>query len=111
MIVHQATAFGVVNRIDPRRLGRDLAPTNRLRTEATDHLLSAGQAVGVQRFVAQSFAERDGFCRNDMHERSALHARKDGFIDGFGDISREMEPVFFDAFGDEFLARAALAGD
>ena len=29
--------------------------TNRLRTEGTDHLLSAGQAVGVQRFVAQSF--------------------------------------------------------
>ena len=29
--------------------------TNRLRTEGTDHLLSAGQAVGVERFVAQSF--------------------------------------------------------
>jgi nucleoside-diphosphate-sugar epimerase len=28
--------------------------TNRLRTEGTDHLLSAGQAVGVKRFVAQS---------------------------------------------------------
>jgi nucleoside-diphosphate-sugar epimerase len=54
VIVHQATAFGPVGRIDPRRLGRDLAPTNRLRTEGTDHLLSAGQAVGVRRFVAQS---------------------------------------------------------
>jgi len=29
--------------------------TNRLRTEATDHLLAAGRAVGVRRFVAQSF--------------------------------------------------------
>ena len=29
--------------------------TNRLRTEATDHLLAAGQAVGARRFVAQSF--------------------------------------------------------
>ena len=28
--------------------------TNRLRTEGTDHLLTAGQAVGVRRFVAQS---------------------------------------------------------
>ena len=28
--------------------------TNRLRTDGTDHLLSAGQAVGVRRFVAQS---------------------------------------------------------
>src|ERR687894_2805423 len=54
VIVHQATAFGAVGSIDPRHLGRDLAPTNRLRTEGTDHLLSAGQAVGVRRFVAQS---------------------------------------------------------
>jgi nucleoside-diphosphate-sugar epimerase len=30
--------------------------TNRLRTEATDHLLAAGRAVGVKRFVAQSYA-------------------------------------------------------
>jgi nucleoside-diphosphate-sugar epimerase len=29
--------------------------TNRLRTQGTDHLLSAAQAVGVRRFVAQSF--------------------------------------------------------
>src|SRR5262249_49612451 len=29
--------------------------TNRLRTEATDHLLAAGRAVGSRRFVAQSF--------------------------------------------------------
>jgi hypothetical protein len=28
--------------------------TNRMRIEGTDHLLSAGQAVGVRRFVAQS---------------------------------------------------------
>jgi nucleoside-diphosphate-sugar epimerase len=28
--------------------------TNRLRSEGTDHLLAAGQAVGVRRFVAQS---------------------------------------------------------
>jgi nucleoside-diphosphate-sugar epimerase len=29
--------------------------TNRLRTEATDHLLAAGRTVGARRFVAQSF--------------------------------------------------------
>ena len=29
-----------------RHFDRDFAPTNRLRTEGTDHLLSAGQAVG-----------------------------------------------------------------
>jgi nucleoside-diphosphate-sugar epimerase len=53
VIVHQLTAIGGV---DLRHLDRDFAPTNRLRTEGTDHLLSAGQAVGVRRFVAQGIA-------------------------------------------------------
>jgi nucleoside-diphosphate-sugar epimerase len=39
-----------------RHFDRGFALTNRLRTERTDHLLSAGQAVGVRRFVAQSVA-------------------------------------------------------
>jgi nucleoside-diphosphate-sugar epimerase len=53
VIVHQLTAIGAV---DPRHFDRDFALTSRLRTEGTDHLLSAGQAVGVRRFVAQSNA-------------------------------------------------------
>jgi nucleoside-diphosphate-sugar epimerase len=51
VIVHQLTAIGAV---DPRHFDRDFAPTNRLRTEGTDHLLSAGHTVRVRRFVAQS---------------------------------------------------------
>jgi nucleoside-diphosphate-sugar epimerase len=51
VIVHQLTA---IPDIDMRHFDRDFALTNRLRTEGTDHLLSAGQAVGVRRFVAQS---------------------------------------------------------
>jgi nucleoside-diphosphate-sugar epimerase len=50
VIVHQLTAIGAVN---TRHFDRDFALTNRLRTEGTDHLLSAGHAVGVRRFVAQ----------------------------------------------------------
>jgi nucleoside-diphosphate-sugar epimerase len=50
VIVHELTAIGAV---DTRHFDRDFALTNRLRTEGTDHLLSAGQAVGVRRFVAQ----------------------------------------------------------
>jgi nucleoside-diphosphate-sugar epimerase len=42
VIVHQLTALAGVERYTER----DAAPTNRLRTEATDYLLSAGQAVG-----------------------------------------------------------------
>jgi nucleoside-diphosphate-sugar epimerase len=51
VIVHQLTAIGSV---DLRHFDRSFALTNRLRTEGTDHLLSAGRAVGVRRFVAQS---------------------------------------------------------
>jgi nucleoside-diphosphate-sugar epimerase len=53
VIVHQLTAIGEV--LDMRHFDRDFALTNRLRTEGTDHLLSAGHAVGVKRFVAQSY--------------------------------------------------------
>jgi nucleoside-diphosphate-sugar epimerase len=53
VIVHQLTAISAFN---PRHMERDFATTNRLRTEGTDHLLAAGRAVGVKRFVTQSFA-------------------------------------------------------
>jgi nucleoside-diphosphate-sugar epimerase len=52
VIVHQLTA--IPDMLDMRHFDRDFALTNRLRTEGTDYLLSAAQAVGVQRFVAQS---------------------------------------------------------
>ena len=51
-VVHQLTAIGAM---DLRHFDRAFATTNRLRTEGTDHLLSAAQAAGVKRFVAQSF--------------------------------------------------------
>jgi nucleoside-diphosphate-sugar epimerase len=54
VIVHELTALS--GSIDLRHFDRSFGPTNRLRTEATDHLLSAGRAVGVTRFVAQSYA-------------------------------------------------------
>jgi 2-alkyl-3-oxoalkanoate reductase len=58
VIVHQLTALsGPVSMRDARRPDRSFAATmtNRLRREATDHLLAAGRAVGARRFVAQSF--------------------------------------------------------
>jgi nucleoside-diphosphate-sugar epimerase len=54
VIVHQLTALS--SSIDMRHFDRDFELTNRLRTEGTDHLLAAGRAIGVKRFVAQSFA-------------------------------------------------------
>jgi len=54
VIVHQMTALS--GDFDMRHIDRFFAVTNQLRTEGTDHLLAAGRAVGVKRFVAQSYA-------------------------------------------------------
>ncbi len=54
VIVHQLTALDGMD-FDPRKFETLFAQTNRLRTEGTDHLLAAGRAVGVRRFVAQSY--------------------------------------------------------
>jgi nucleoside-diphosphate-sugar epimerase len=58
VIVHELTAIsGKMSIRDARHPDRSTQTrvTNRLRTEATDHLLAAGRAVGARRFVAQSF--------------------------------------------------------
>ena len=58
VIVHELTALsGPMSMRDARHPDRPPAAimTNRLRTEATDHLLAAGRAVGARRVVAQSF--------------------------------------------------------
>jgi nucleoside-diphosphate-sugar epimerase len=60
VIVHELTAIGALNM---RHFDRGFALTNRLRTEGTDHLLSAGQAVGVRRFVAQGVAAYGAYAR------------------------------------------------
>jgi len=60
VIVHQLTAIAAV---DTRHFDRDFALTNRLRTEGTDYLLSAGQNVGVRRFVAQAVAGYGAYVR------------------------------------------------
>ena len=59
VIVHQLTALAGVERYTER----DAAPTNALRTEGTEYLLSAGQAVGVRRFVAQGVAAFGAYAR------------------------------------------------
>ncbi|MEA2212343.1 MAG: hypothetical protein QOF83_2291 [Solirubrobacteraceae bacterium] len=60
VIVHELTAIGP---IDMHHFDRDFALTNRLRTEGTDHLLSAGQAIGVRRFVAQGIGSYGAYAR------------------------------------------------
>ena len=53
-IVHQMTALA--GKTDFRHFDEWFAVTNRLRTEGLRHLLAAGQATGVDLFVAQSYA-------------------------------------------------------
>jgi 2-alkyl-3-oxoalkanoate reductase len=53
-VIHQLTA--IPPRLDPRRIERDFALTDRLRSEGTRNLLAAAQAVGVERILAQSVA-------------------------------------------------------
>jgi nucleoside-diphosphate-sugar epimerase len=53
-IVHQMTALS--GDLDFRNPDKWFAVTNRLRTEGTEHLLAAAEAVGARRFVAQSYA-------------------------------------------------------
>ena len=60
VIVHELTALSGVQRYSERAA----AQTNRLRTEGTDHLLSAGQAVGVRRFVAQGVSGYGAYARS-----------------------------------------------
>ena len=80
VIVHQLTAIGEV---DLRHFDRDFALTNRLRTEGTDHLLSAAHAVGVRRFVAQSngaapYARTGGAVKAEEDPLDPAPARKMG---------------------------------
>jgi 2-alkyl-3-oxoalkanoate reductase len=64
VIVHQLTALkGEPGLRDMRNPGRLAAMTNRLRTEGTDHLLAAGRAVGVRRFIAQSIVAIGTYAR------------------------------------------------
>jgi nucleoside-diphosphate-sugar epimerase len=52
VVIHQATSIASFS---PKKLDRDFAVTNRLRTEGTDNLLAAARACGARRLIAQSY--------------------------------------------------------
>jgi nucleoside-diphosphate-sugar epimerase len=62
VIVHQMTAISMTHagKPDIKHPDRWFAKTNRLRSEGTDHLLAAAEAVGVPHFVAQGYASWNG---------------------------------------------------
>ncbi|MGP3969947.1 NAD-dependent epimerase/dehydratase family protein [Streptomyces sp. 6N223] len=61
-IVNQMTALSTTHAGKPnlRKADRFFAPTNRLRSEGTDHLLAAAEATGVSHVVVQSAAIFNG---------------------------------------------------
>ena len=61
-IVHQMTALSAVHagKPDLKHPDRFFAPTVRLRSEGTDHLLAAAEAIGVSHVVAQGFGAFNG---------------------------------------------------
>jgi nucleoside-diphosphate-sugar epimerase len=62
VIVHQMTGISTAHtgKPDLKHFDRWFGPTSRLRTEGTDHLLAAAEAVGVPHFVAQGYANWNG---------------------------------------------------
>ena len=100
VIVHQLTALAGEGM---RGLKHRVAMTNRLRTEGTDYLLSAGQAVGVRRFVAQSIvlyartggpvkSEEDPLDPAPAREHAPLAAALQDVEDGVKDLAWVVEP-------------------
>jgi nucleoside-diphosphate-sugar epimerase len=61
-VIHQMTAISMAHAGKPdfKHFDRWSAPTIRLRTEGTDHLLAAARATGVSIFVAQSYGSWNG---------------------------------------------------
>ncbi len=53
VVVHQMTALASMRSL--KKLDREFALTNRLRTEATRHLIDAAREAGARTFVAQSY--------------------------------------------------------
>jgi nucleoside-diphosphate-sugar epimerase len=53
VVIHELTALADVAGL--RNFDGTFALTNRLRTEATDHLIAAGKRAGIRRMVAQSY--------------------------------------------------------
>lgn len=54
VVVHQMTDLASMR--DLRRVDRELATTNRLRTEGAESLLEAARRAGARAFIAQSYA-------------------------------------------------------
>src|SRR4051794_1030387 len=91
VIVHQLTA--IPKEIgNPRKFAATFGPTNRLRREATRHLVDAAAEVGVTRVLAQSnaFAYRAEGAPEIVDESAPLDTDADG---AWGDMARAVSAL------------------
>lgn len=97
VVVHEATALSDVRSF--RNFDRNLAATNRLRTEGTEILLDAARAAGVRRLVAQSFNARGD--RSVSSKEGELGAHPPGIVAETLDAIRRLEGLVTAAPGIE----------
>jgi nucleoside-diphosphate-sugar epimerase len=91
VVVLQLTALPQL--LDFRKIVRQFAMTNRLRTEGTDYLLAAAVEVGARHFVAQSYAgwpyaRRGGLVKTEL---DPLDANPPAALRGTLDAIRHLE--------------------
>jgi 2-alkyl-3-oxoalkanoate reductase len=84
VIVHELTALAAMTG-NLKKWDHDFATTNRLRIEATDHLLAAAGGVGVRRFVAQSY----GGHWTNQRAGGPVKSETDPLVDDPGKEARE----------------------
>lgn len=125
VVVNQLTALPP--RISPRRIGRDLAATNRLRTQGTRNLMAAAAAAGAGQVVAQSVAFAYAPDGDDLRRESdPLYLRAPGgfaqAVAGVADLEREtrgnagvigavLRYGFFYGPGTSYAAGGSIAAD
>src|SRR4051794_23563278 len=85
IVVHQLTAIPRSG-VNPRKFTESFGPTNRLRREATRHLVDAAVEVGARRVVAQSIAFAYAPAGPDVLDESA--PLDTGAGGGWGEIVR-----------------------
>jgi len=98
-VVHQLTSLP--RRIDPRKMERDFAQNDRLRSEGTRHLVAAAQAAGASRIIAQSiaFAYAPGPPGTVHGEQDPLHLQAPMPFKRSVDALAELERVVLEAGG------------
>lgn len=99
VVINQLTA--IPRRLDPRKIERDFALTNKLRTEGTRNLIAAARAAGASKLISQSVAfvyEPTG--RDELHsEEDPLYRSPPKAFKRTFEAIEQLERTTLDAHG------------